>query len=222
MTRLNRRTTMKLFGGGAIAAATTGLVSLPAAAQAVDPVVLSKYENFKRGNIHSLDPKTRGLVVVWQDLGRVKMKAADTVVKDANANGGNAYPELKEGQTVDIHWYDYVDFMIAKGSPATLAKAKAMVAQGARFEGFPGSDHQAKLFMMEGTITRLDPATYTMWIVFASGGEPDKGVPATGEVVQLPQVRSPEGQAAFATLKPGDLVDTVFSVQTAVRIRIIR
>ena len=213
---------MKMLGGGSIAAMTTGLASLPAAAQAVDPVVLRRYENFKRGNIHSLDPKTRGVVVVWEDLGRVKMKASDLVVKDANANGGNAYPELKDGQIVDIHWYDYVDFLIEKGSPSTLAKAKAMVAKGGRFEGYPGSDNQAKLFMMEGTITRLDPATYTMWIVFASGGEPDKGVPATGEVVQLPQIRSPEGQAAFATLKPGDLVDTVFSVQTAVRIRIIR
>lgn len=222
MTRFNRRTTMKLLGGGSIAAMTTGLASLPAAAQEVDPVVLRKYENFKRGTIHSLDPKTRGVVVVWEDLGRVKMKASDLVVKDANANGGNAYPELKEGQIVDIHWYDYLDFMIEKGSPSTLAKAKALVAHGGRFEGYPGSINQAKLFLMEGTITRLDPQTYTMWIVFASGGEPDKGVPATGEVVQLPQVRSPEGQAAFATLKPGDLVDTVFSVQTAVRIHIIR
>jgi hypothetical protein len=213
---------MKLLGGGSIAAMTTGLASLPAAAQEVDPVVLRKYENFKRGTIHSLDPKTRGVVVVWEDLGRVKMKASDLVVKDANANGGNAYPELKEGQIVDIHWYDYLDFMIEKGSPSTLAKAKALVAHGGRFEGYPGSINQAKLFLMEGTITRLDPQTYTMWIVFASGGEPDKGVPATGEVVQLPQVRSPEGQAAFATLKPGDLVDTVFSVQTAVRIHIIR
>jgi hypothetical protein len=222
MTRLNRRTTMKLFGGGSIAAMTTGLASLPAAAQEVDPVVLLKYENFKRGTINSLDPKTRGLVVVWEDLGRVKMKASDLVVKDNNANGGNAYTELKPGQIVDIHWYDYVDFLVQKGSPSVLAKAKAMVAKGGRFEAYPGSINQARLFIYEGTITRLDPATYTMWIVYASGGEPDKGVPATGEVIQLPQIRSPEGQAAFATLKPGDLVDTVFSVQTAVRVRIIR
>ena len=213
---------MKLLGGASIAAMTTGLASLPAAAQAVDPVVLRKYENFKRGTIHSLDPKTRGVVVVWEDLGRVKMKASDLVVKDANANGGNAYTEFKDGQIVDIHWYDYVDFLIEKGSPSTLAKAKAMVAKGGRFEGYPGSDNQAKLFTMEGTIVRLDPARYTVDIVYAAGGEPDKAVPAAGEVVQLPQIRSPEGQKNFATFKPGDHICGVFSVQTALRIKIIR
>ena len=223
MANLNRRTTMKMLGGVSLAAMATGLAPLAAHAQAAaDPMVLRRYENFNRGTIHSTDPKTRGFVVVWDDLGRVKMKATDLVVKQNNAGGGNAYDELKEGQIVDIHWYDYVDFLVEKGSPSVLAKAKEMAAAGARAEGYVINGHPIKMFMMEGTITRLDPATYTMWIVYASGGEPDKGVPATGEVVQLPQIRTPEGQAAFATLKPGDLVVTVFSVQSALKVLIIR
>ncbi len=219
MTTANRRTTLKWLAGASIAAAAATGLAFPAMAQTVDPVVPAKYENFKRGTINSLDPKTRGLTVIWADKGRVKMKASDLVVKDTV---GNAYSELKDGQTVDIHWYDYLDFMVAHGSPSELATAKAMVATGARIEGIPGSQHQVRLFTMEGTITKLDPATYTVSIVYASGGEPDKGVPAAGEVIQLPQILSPEGQAAFKTLKTGEHLVTVFSVQTALKITIIR
>ena len=210
---------MKLLGGASIAAAAMATLSLPAAAQQEDPVVPAKHENFKRGTINSLDPKTRGLTVVWDDLGRVKMKASDLVVKDTVGNG---YAELKDGQLVDIHWYDYYDFLVAKASPSGLARAKAMVASGARIAGIPGTEHQIRLFTMEGTIVKVDPVHFTIAVVNATGGDPDKGVPAAGEVVQLPQILSPEGQAAFKTLKPGDHVVTVFSVQTALKIKIIR
>jgi Cu/Ag efflux protein CusF len=219
MITANRRTTLKWLAGTSIAAATTTGLAFPAAAEKVDPVVPTKYENFKRGTINSLDPKTRGLTVIWDDKGRVKMKASDLVVKDTV---GNAYSELKDGQTVDIHWYDYLDFLVAKGSPSELEAAKAMVTTGARVEGIPGTEHQIRLFTTEGTVTKLDPATYTMSIVYAAGGEPDKGVPAAGEVIQLPQILTAQGQAAFKTLKPGDHVVVVFSVQTAMKIKIIR
>ena len=42
--------------------------------------------------------------VDWQDLGRVKMRAADLVTN---------YPSLRDGQVVDFSWYDYLDFLIA-------------------------------------------------------------------------------------------------------------
>ena len=65
--------------------------------------VAKRFENFKRGTIHSLDPKTRGVVVIWPDQGCVKMKAADMVVKSSTLFlGGNGYNELQVGQTVDI------------------------------------------------------------------------------------------------------------------------
>ncbi|MFI5000062.1 MAG: hypothetical protein ACHQK9_09300 [Reyranellales bacterium] len=184
-------------------------------------VVARGYENFKRGTIHSLDPSTRGLVVVWEDLGRVKMKASDLVVKSANQGGSSAYGDLKPGQIVDIHWYDYVDFMVAKTTPEITAKAKAMVAQGAGAEGWPGKK-PIRLFSMAGMVTKVNPDLETVSIINASGGEPDRPSPDSGEVIQLPQIRSPEGQAALKTLKPGDNITTVFSVQTALSVLIIR
>jgi len=41
-------------------------------------------------------------------------------------------------------------------------------------------------------------------------------------VIQLPQIKSEQGLAALKALKPGDLLTTVFSVQTAVKVAIIR
>jgi len=78
MLQANRRTTLKLLGGAALAVGALPVLSLPAVAEE-ELVVPSSLENFKRGTIHSLDPKTRGFVIVWEDLGRVKMKAADLV-----------------------------------------------------------------------------------------------------------------------------------------------
>ncbi len=65
---------------------------------------------------------------------------------------------------------------------------------------------------MGGMITKLDPATYTMSVVN----------PGSGEVVQLPQIRSAAGQEAFKSLKVGDMVTCVYSIQTALNIHIIR
>jgi hypothetical protein len=196
-----------------LAAVTLAGASLPAAA-ADDLVVSRSYENHKRGTIHSLDPSTRGLVVVWDDLGRVKLKASDLVVRATTGSGpaGNAYADLKEGQIVDIHWYDYVDFMVAKDSPAVQARAKEMVTQGARAEGIPGTEHQIRCFEQWGMVTKLDPATYTMSLVN----------PQSGEVIQEPQIRSQAGQDAFKQLKVGDNVRLVYSIQTALNIHIIR
>ena len=203
------------FIGLAAAAAVTMAAAPVAFAQNMDLVVPRSYENFKRGTIHSLDPSTRGLVVVWDDLGRVKLKASDLVVKTTSSGAGkpsNAYSELKEGQICDIHWYDYVDFMVAKTTPEVSAQAKAMVASGARAEGIPGSEHQIRLFEMDGMVTKTDPAAATVSVVN----------PNSGEIVQIPQIRSAAGQAALKTLKPGDMITTVFSIQTALSVQIIR
>jgi hypothetical protein len=212
---------MKFFSLAMLAA--TGAAPFPAAAQDMNLVVARRYENFKRGTIHSLDPSTRGLVVVWQDLGRVKMKATDLVVRQINAGGGNAYSELKEGQIADIHWYDYVDFLVAKTTPAVTAKAAAMVAQGASAEGWPlAGGRPIRLFQMSGMVVSTDPAAGTVDIINASSGEPDRPSPDSGEVIRLPQIRSPEGLAALQTLKPGDQLTAVFSVQSALEVQIIR
>ncbi len=221
MVNLNRRMAIKYLGMAAMAAPAVAALPLPAFADE-DLYLARKYENFKRGTIHSLDPKTRGLVVVWDDLGRVKMKASDLVVKTTTGYGGNAYSELKEGQTVDIHWYDYVDFLLAKTTPEVNAHADAMVAQGARIEGIPGSEHKVRLFKMQGMVTKVDPANSLVYIINASSGEPDKPAPDSGEVIQLPPIQTDAGKAALATLKPGDKITAVYNVQTARNITIIR
>jgi hypothetical protein len=212
MLNTNRRTTLKLLGGAALAAPGLAALSHPAAAQQ-DLYIGSRYQNFKRGTIHSLDPKTRGFVIIWEDLGRVKLKAADLVAN---------YAQLKEGQIVDVQWYDYVDFLIAKKTDATMAQAKAMMAQGARIEGIPGSQQRIRLWEMDGMCTKIDLANNVVYLINASGGEPDKPAPDSGEVIQMPQVVTPEGQAALKMIKVGDTIVTVFSVQTALNVTIIR
>ena len=212
MFQVNRRMTFKLLGGAALG--TTGLSALPLPAFAQeDLVVPNTYQNFKRGTIHSLHPERRIFNIIWEDLGRVKMRAADLVTN---------YSSLKAGQIVDTHWYDYLDFMIAKKSPQTDATAKAMLAKGARLQGIPGAQEPIKLWRMDGMVTKVDPAAYTIYLINASGGKPEEPSPDSGEVVQLPVIQSAAGQAAFKSVQPGDLLITVWSQQTAIKATIIR
>ncbi|MFO1080035.1 MAG: hypothetical protein U1E23_05325 [Reyranellaceae bacterium] len=210
MFTVNRRSTFRMLGGAAVAATALPRV---AAAQAQDLTVPNSLQNFKRGTIHSMHPERRSFVIVWQDLGRVKMKAADLV---ANFNS------LKPGQIVDTHWYDYMDFLIAKKTPETSAKAKAMVAQGAKLEGIPGARQPIALWSMEGMVTKVDLATNTVFLINATGNQTDEPPPNDGEVIQMPQIVTPAGKAALQTIKPGDVIVTVFSQQTAIDATIIR
>ena len=123
MSRASRRTTLKLLGG--VALSTTSL-ALPAAAQGEDLVVPNTYQNFKRGTIHSLHPERRIFNIVWEDLGRVKMRAADLVTN---------YPSLKVGNIVDTHWYDYLDFMIAPKTAQNDAQLHADILSWSRSQG---------------------------------------------------------------------------------------
>ncbi|WIM10558.1 MAG: hypothetical protein OJF58_001514 [Enhydrobacter sp.] len=223
MVDLNRRTTIAYLGVVAVAAPVFTIASPPAMADpAEDLYVPLRYQNFKRGTVHSLDPKTRGLVVVFDDVGRVKMKASDMVVKTTTGYPGNAYSELKEGQTVDVHWFDYLDFLIARTTPAVTSHADAMVAQGARIESFPGSEHKVRLFKTTGMVVKTYPEHSAVDIINASTGEPDAPAPNSGEVIRLPQIQTEPGRAALATLKAGDQLTAVYSVQSAFRIAIVR
>src|SRR5262245_61759167 len=212
MSLLSRRTAFKLTAGAALA--VPGLAAFPGLASAQeDLVVPNTYQNFKRGTINSLHPERRIFNIVWEDLGRVKMRAADLVTN---------YPSLKEGNIVDVHWYDYLDFMIAPKSPQAAASAKAMLAKGARLQGIPGAQEPIKLWRMDGMVTKVDPAAKTIYLINASGGKPEEPAPDSGEVIQLPPIQSAAGQAAFASVKPGDLLITVWSQQTAIKATIIR
>jgi hypothetical protein len=208
MLMMNRRMSLKLLGGAALTATT---LPLSAAAQGEDLVVPNTYQNFKRGTIHSLHPERRIFNIVWEDLGRVKMRAADLVTN---------YPQLKVGNIVDTHWYDYLDFMIAKKTAQSDAQAKAMLAKGARLQGIPGMQEPIKLWRMDGMVTKVDGAT--IYLINASGGRPEEPSPDSGEVIQLPVVQTAAGQAATKTVQVGDQVVTVWSQQTAIKATIIR
>jgi hypothetical protein len=213
MLQTNRRTTLKLLGGAALAVAALPVLPLPSAAQQEDLVVPNNLQNFKRGTINSMHPEVRSFTIVWEDLGRVKMKAADLVTN---------YPALKPGQIVDSHWYDYMDFLIAKKTPETAARAKAMLAQGARLQGIPGAQQRIRLWNMDGMVTKVDLAANVVYLINASGGEPDKPAPDSGEVIQMPPIVTDPGKAALQTIKVGDNIVTVFSVQTAIKVTVIR
>jgi hypothetical protein len=208
----NRRMTLKLLGGASLTIAGSAVLPRLAAAQE-ELVVPNTYQNFKRGTIHSLHPERRIFNIVWEDLGRVKMRAADLVTN---------YPSLKDGNIVDVHWYDYLDFMVAPKSAQADASAKAMLAKGARLQGIPGAQEPIKLWRMDGMVTKVDPAAKTIYLINASGGKPDEPAPDSGEVIQLPPVQTAAGQAAFASVKPGDLLITVWSQQTAIKATVIR
>ena len=212
MLHTNRRKALKLLGGAALAAGVLPVLSHQAAAQD-DLVVPNSLQNFKRGTIHSMHPEQRSFTIIWEDLGRVKIKAADLVTNFAS---------LKVGQIVDVHWYDYMDFLIAKKTPATSARATAMKAQNARLTGIPGAQERIILWQMDGMTTKVDKATNTIFLINASGGEPDKPSPNSGEVIQMPQVVTAQGKAALASIGPGEQLVTVWSRQTAIKVTIIR
>jgi hypothetical protein len=212
MFTTGRRTAFKLLGSAALTVPALALLSLPAAAQS-DLVVPNTYQNFKRGTINSLHPERRIFNIVWEDLGRVKMRAADLVTN---------YPSLKVDNIVDVHWYDYLDFMIAKKSPQADAAAKAMVAKGARLEGIPGAQEPIRLWRMDGMVTRVDPAANVIYVINASAGRPEEPSPDSGEVIQMPPIQSQAGLAALKTVNVGDSVITVWSQQTAIKATVIR
>ncbi len=212
MLQTNRRKTLKLLGGAALTATALPVLSHQAIAQD-DLVVPNTLENFKRGTIHSMHPEQRSFTIIWEDLGRVKIKAADLVT-----NWGS----LKVGQIVDVHWYDYMDFLVAKKTPATSARATAMKAQNARLQGIPGAQERIILWQMDGMTTKVDKATNTIFLINASGGEPDKPSPDSGEVIQMPQIVTAQGKAALASIGPGEQLVTVWSRQTAIKVTIIR
>jgi hypothetical protein len=211
MLNSNRRALLRLLGGATVVGALPAL-SLTAHAQA-DLVVPNSYQNFKRGTITSLHPDRRIVNADWVDLGRVKMRAADLVTN---------YGQLKDGQVVDFAWYDYLDFLIAKKSAQSGTQAAAMVGQGARLEGIPGAEARIRLWSMSGMVTGVDAAAGKLLIINASNGRPEDPSPDAGEIITLPPIQSAAGKQALASIRPGDLVTTVWSQQTAIKATIIR
>jgi hypothetical protein len=211
MMNTSRRNALKLMAGGALAA--TGTLAMAGAASAQEFVVTNNYQNFKRGRIDGLHPERRILNITWEDMGRIKMRAADLVTN---------YSSLREGMIVDCNYFDYVDVLIAKKSPQTDAQAKALIDKGAQLTGIPGAREPIRMWSMSGMVTQVSPANGGLSIINASNGRPEEPSPNSGEVITLPQIQTAAGKQALGTLKPGDIVNTVWTHQTAIAVKIIR
>jgi len=211
MTYLSRRNALKLMTGGTLAA--TGMVAFATTASAQEFVVSNKYQNFKRGKIDGLHPDRRVLNITWEDMGRIKMRAADLVTN---------YPSLREGMIVDCNYFDYIDVLIAKKSPQTDAQAKALLDKGAQLTGIPGAREPIRMWSMSGLVTQVSPSNGGLSIINASNGRPEEPSPNSGEVITLPQIQTAAGKQALGALKPGDIVNTVWTHQTAIAVKIIR
>jgi len=211
MIHSSRRNALKLMAGGTLAA--TGVAAFATTASAQEFVVTNNYQNFKRGRIDGLHPERRILNITWEDMGRIKMRAADLVTN---------YSSLREGMIVDCNYFDYVDVLIAKKSPQTDAQAKALIDKGAQLTGIPGAREPIRMWSMSGMVTQVSPSSGGLSIINASNGRPEEPSPNSGEVISLPQIQTAAGKQALGTLKPGDIVTTVWTHQTAIAVKIIR
>jgi len=211
MNHSSRRTVLKLMAGGTLAA--TGMAAFATTASAQEFVVTNNYQNFKRGKIDGLHPDRRILNITWEDMGRIKMRAADLVTN---------YSSLREGMIVDCNYFDYVDVLVAKRSPQTDAQAKALIDKGAQLTGIPGAREPIRMWSMSGMVTQVSPSTGGLSVINASNGRPEEPSPNSGEVITLPQIQTAAGKQALGTLKPGDIVTTVWTHQTAIAVKIIR
>lgn len=211
MTHSSRRDVLKLMAGSTLAA--TGMAAFATTASAQEFVVTNNYQNFKRGKIDGLHPERRILNITWEDMGRIKMRAADLVTN---------YGSLREGMIVDCNYFDYIDVLIAKKSPQTDAQAKSLIDKGAQLTGIPGAREPIRMWSMSGMVTQVSPASGGLSIINASNGRPEEPSPNSGEVITLPQIQTAAGKQALGTLKPGDIVNTVWTHQTAIVVKIIR
>ncbi len=141
------------------------------------------------------------------------MRAADLVTN---------YDQLKENMIVDCNYFDYIDVMISKKSPEGEAKAKALMEKGARLTGIPTAQPPIRMWSMSGMVTRVDAASASLFVINASNGRPEEPSPDSGEVIQMPQVRTAAGKQALAALQPGNYVTTVWTHQTAIKVTVIR
>jgi hypothetical protein len=211
MMHSSRRDLLKLMTGSVLAAGSAAALSTPAVAQ--EFVVTNNYQNFKRGKIDGLHPDRRILNITWEDMGRIKMRAADLVTN---------YPSLREGMIVDCNYFDHIDVLIARTSPQVDARAKALMDKGAQLTGIPGAREPIRMWSMSGMVTKVTPDNGGLWLINASNGKPDEPSPNSGEVITMPPVVTAAGRGTLATLKPGDLVTTVWTHQTAIAVKIIR
>jgi hypothetical protein len=155
-----------------------------------------------RGKIVAADPNTRMIIVESPERDTLSYRVLPTM---GASSSGDTFKRLRPGVTVDLRYYRVVDMLVAKSSPEIDQQAATMVSDPAQGPGILGTGLRARLWALSGAVVRTDLAAKKIDIVHANGGM----------VYRTPWIKSAKGQAALATLKPGDKVTLVFSERTA-------
>lgn len=155
-----------------------------------------------RGEIVAADPSTRMIIVESPERDTLSYRVLPTM---GASSAGDTFKRLRPGVTVDLRYYRIVDMLVARSSPEIDKEAATLVSDPARGPGILGTGMRARLWALSGTVVRTDLAAKKIDLVDANGGM----------VYRTPWIKSAEGQAVLATLKPGDKVTLVFSERTA-------
>ena len=155
-----------------------------------------------RGEIVAADPSTRMIIVESPERDTLSYRVLPTM---GASSSGDTFKRLRPGVTVDLRYYRTVDMLVAKSTPEVDKQAATLVSDPAQGPGILGTSVRARLWALSGTVVRTDLAAKKIDIVDSNGGM----------VYRTPWIKSAEGQAVLATLKPGDKVTLVFSERTA-------
>ena len=155
-----------------------------------------------RGEIVAADPSTRMIIVESPERDTLSYRVLPTM---GASSSGDTFKRLRPGVTVDLRYYRVVDLLVAKSTPEVDKQAATLVSDPAQGPGILGTGMRARLWALSGTVVRTDLAAKKIDIVDSNGGM----------VYRTPWIKSAEGQAVLATLKPGDKVTLVFSERTA-------
>lgn len=155
-----------------------------------------------RGEIVAADPSTRMIIVESPERDTLSYRVLPTM---GASSSGDTFKRLRPGVTVDLRYYRVVDLLVAKSSPEIDKQAATLVSDPAQGPGILGTGMRARLWALSGTVVRTDLAAKKIDLVDSNGGM----------VYRTPWIKSAEGQAVLATLKPGDKVTLVFSERTA-------
>jgi len=155
-----------------------------------------------RGKIVAADPNTRMIIVESPERDTLSYRVLPTM---GATSSGDTFARLRPGVTVDLRYYRVVDLLVAKSTPEVDKEAATLVSDPARGPGILGTSMRARLWALSGTVIRTDLAAKKIDLVDSNGSM----------VYRTPWIKSAEGQAVLATLKPGDKVTLVFSERTA-------
>jgi hypothetical protein len=155
-----------------------------------------------RGDIVAADPSTRMIIVESPERDTLSYRVLPTM---GASSSGDTFKRLRPGVTVDLRYYRVVDMLVAKSTPEIDKQAATLVSDPAQGPGILGTATRARLWALSGTVVRTDLAAKKIDLVDSNGGM----------VYRTPWIKSAEGQAVLATLKPGDKVTLVFSERTA-------